>query len=735
MNNEEYYPVLLFPCVVKNGKATFKTISKSIEVSAPIELINDILSLCDGTRSFDSVVNELKNNWDESNVHSFAQKLSEVGVLVDSRSVSSYVWEFVKNPNAFYHELTDESIRHLIEKSHARCKYIQADKELHVQDFHLKKYLEKRKSTRCFSDSAVAENTIAMLLWASYGMIDERGDPSSFRKVVPSAGGLYPLHISLVLLKGPTSSEFGVFDVEFTKSNCIGLSKKTTHITEILSSFIDYEVLRSATGIIIISGAFHVHEEKYCNRAILYTPIEAGHAAQNVHLAASELNLGTVEIGGFKEDLLKKALRLNDGYTPLTTIVFGYPIESPTHNQLIHHDIESRWINSVTDEYTLPFSMVFSRTPGADNRDWSCGRDQNPTTAYSKAVSEAYEWRSCGMVPDNLVFASYKELSNAIHPHSLIRYHPDQYNGESFPFVPFDDSYKYRWTTGYDISTSQSYLVLADCVYFPYHTDRYYTYANSTGTSAFPTFEKAIEIAALEIIERDAFMVAWLNRLQMPKIHLSSLQESAQSRIKMLSELGYIVHIMDFTLDLAPVVFVFAQNKQKNYTVCAASCSFNVEDAVDHALMEVESSIHCKRIFPERKTINPIDVHYTSDHGVLYEQAEYFSKADFLISGAEHILLSDIGKNASRNWSELIESIYRKGSKIIAVELSDSGLDSNNRHLHVAKVFIPGLVPMSFGYGQEPFGMDRIYDIPIRLNLVNRRVDYDSLTKFPHPFT
>jgi nitroreductase len=51
--------------------------------------------------------------------------------------------------------------------------------------------------------------------------------------------------------------------------------------------------------------------------------MEAGHAAQNICLQAVSLNLGTVVIGAFKDEMVKKALNLGDKEEPLSIIPVG----------------------------------------------------------------------------------------------------------------------------------------------------------------------------------------------------------------------------------------------------------------------------------------------------------------------------------------------------------------------------------------------------------------------------
>lgn len=78
-----------------------------------------------------------------------------------------------------------------------------------------------------------------------------------------------------------------------------------------------------AHGVIVISGSFRIAGEKYGNRGMLYVLLEAGHVAQNINLAAVERDVATVEIGGFVDTLLAKAINLPKYYHPLITVVFG----------------------------------------------------------------------------------------------------------------------------------------------------------------------------------------------------------------------------------------------------------------------------------------------------------------------------------------------------------------------------------------------------------------------------
>ena len=52
--------------------------------------------------------------------------------------------------------------------------------------------------------------------------------------------------------------------------------------------------------------------------------MEVGHAAQNVHLQAQALGLGSVPVGAFDDTSVSKVLLLEDYLEPLYLVVVGY---------------------------------------------------------------------------------------------------------------------------------------------------------------------------------------------------------------------------------------------------------------------------------------------------------------------------------------------------------------------------------------------------------------------------
>ncbi len=82
--------------------------------------------------------------------------------------------------------------------------------------------------------------------------------------------------------------------------------------------------VEKAAADIIICAEYSRVTAKYGSRGERYVHIEAGHAAQNIHLQAVALGLGSVPVGAFDDKAVKKVCLLPEEYEPLYIVPVGY---------------------------------------------------------------------------------------------------------------------------------------------------------------------------------------------------------------------------------------------------------------------------------------------------------------------------------------------------------------------------------------------------------------------------
>ena len=140
----------------------------------------------------------------------------------------------------------------------------------------------------------------------------------------PSAGGLFPLEIYAVT-RDVEGLPDGIhhYAVRTHSLETIG----RTSFIDAQSSFVAVEpFLRSANVIVLIAAIFDRTQKKYGPRGYRYILFEAGHAAQNLCLLATERGLGSLCIGGFLDAKLNRVLGFDGVHEAvLYGVGLGYP--------------------------------------------------------------------------------------------------------------------------------------------------------------------------------------------------------------------------------------------------------------------------------------------------------------------------------------------------------------------------------------------------------------------------
>lgn len=728
--SKAFQPLFAGPGTISGHRTIFHTEFEKVLVEAPASLMRKLIILCDGMHTIDQVIQNLEEEWDGATARELIESLCQKKVILDSANLCEEMWGNMKNPSHYPNLAINADVAiELAQKARERHERNPSQKAYPAK---LKTYgslLSRRQSTRMFTGDSVAFQSLVNILWSAYGLCEPQADGLEHR-TVGSAGALYPLMIHVALFKHTGDLEPGIYKLYMGLKGSVGFHLESSDILRFCRSFIvNPVILQKAHGVVVISGSFDVSGEKYGNRSVLYVSLEAGSTAQNIHVSAIENGVGTVELGGFTEASVVESLNLEEGYHPLTTIAFGERDENAQPED-VSQKMEFRWVTPTNNRYRPPFAIVSARL--APKRSWSNGRDASPVLANIKAIAEAKEWMACGCVPD-LAKARFVELETAIDPRNVIRFNSAQYRLKRFPFRPFDEQEEYEWAVGCNEVTGCSVHVLADLVYFPYYPGRrYYAYANSSGVAAYPDQQRAIEIATLELVERDAFTIAYLARLDYPTIDHETLPAPIIKRIDELQRVGFEVTVKDHSIDLAPVACVIVQNKELGCTACASCSKFEMEQAIDHALMETEAFVMARFENGQAEPITPTQVEMPLDHGKLYDQRQYFHRADFLIRGQKSIPLKVAGEGVAKSWQDLLDRFASKGWSLVTVPLYLSDGYGGNGDLSIVRAIVPGMVPMTFGYRQEPAGMDRIYTIAKAYGSVD--LSYADLTKFPHPF-
>lgn len=175
----------------------------------------------------------------------------------------------------------------------------------------LEQAITKRRSRRKFILKALTHEQIGQLCWAAQGQ-----EAHSHYRTAPSAGATYPLELLVIIREG-------LFRYLPAKHSLERLTNQDLR-AELASAAWGQKFIESAPLTLVFTAQFSRTTGHYGQRGVRYVYMEAGHAAQNVHLQAEALELGSVAVGAFDDISVSKVLSLPDYIEPLYMVIVGY---------------------------------------------------------------------------------------------------------------------------------------------------------------------------------------------------------------------------------------------------------------------------------------------------------------------------------------------------------------------------------------------------------------------------
>ncbi len=175
----------------------------------------------------------------------------------------------------------------------------------------LEEAIALRRSAREFDGGKLTDNEISQILWSAQGITDK---VHGFR-AAPSAGATFPLEVYL-------ADSAGVFHY-LPREHALELVATGDKRRQLSRAAYDQPWVASASAVVVLAAVVARTGGRYGERALMYVHMEAGHAAQNIHLQAVALGLGSVPVGAFDEAEASGALALPKGHHPLYFVPVG----------------------------------------------------------------------------------------------------------------------------------------------------------------------------------------------------------------------------------------------------------------------------------------------------------------------------------------------------------------------------------------------------------------------------
>jgi len=415
-------------------------------------------------------------------------------------------------------------------------------------------------------------------------------------------------------------------------------------------------------------------------------------------------------------ELFEKLEYLVDDRVGIITEVGEFPVE-PGGPRFFH------FYGQACDTTAFTKQKNFATTGGAST---------NREIAMAKAVGEAVE-RYCSAIYDINDFPLSDWASApfpCVSPDEFALYRSDQYARSGFPYQPFTPTTPVRWSKMFHPLSGHPWYVPASMVVMPYF---YGTEQGeipiaqpiTTGLACHCSWERAAISAIGEVIERDAFTIAWQARMGVPKIAIQTLGPDNRDLVERFERTGHTVTILNITLDhgIPSIVSVIQHpSPQAPALLVAASADLNPGEAVRKSLEELA---HTRRLALQLKaSLPPLVPGKNHEHLVdqdshihVYCDQANTSLAEFLFSSDTVMDFQEID-NLSTGladqdlgvYCDRIDAIHHR---VLLADLTTP--DVKDLGLWVARAVIPGFHPLCMGHPFRALGGTRLWTIPQNL--------------------
>ena len=297
------------------------------------------------------------------------------------------------------------------------------------------------------------------------------------------------------------------------------------------------------------------------------------------------------------------------------------------------------------------------------------------------------------------------------------RHEPAQEDSHPVP-DPIDPAASIEWSPAWSLRDQRFRYLPTGLMYFFYrdfHTD-------SNGCAAGNTLQEAIVQGFLELVERDAYAIWWYNRSSRSEVDLSEFDDSYIRDIKtQFTDAGRRLWVLDVTSDLGVPAYVaimhWMKDGQENIEF-GSGAHFDRRIALLRSLTELSQFLSIGLMGGGSGDKSSLD-------GVTPLRLENYP---FLVPANCPTVAPELGihvplDNARDQVNACVEIARRAGYDFLVLDQTRPDVE-----VPVARVIVPGL-----RHFYRRFGPGRLYDVPVKLGLLDRPLPESELTPFlPH---
>jgi ribosomal protein S12 methylthiotransferase accessory factor len=367
--------------------------------------------------------------------------------------------------------------------------------------------------------------------------------------------------------------------------------------------------------------------------------------------------------------------------------------------------------------------------------------------AFMAAAGEAAERYGLAQLPPDLIRATAGELKQKgipiTSPEDWALFDDSQYG--TVRFARFTDSTPIAWLPAHELTSDRLSYVPACLVHMPWHChfadEQVIGYATSTGAACACSPEGAALKGIMEVVERDAFIIIWRNRLPCPQILIdeeSSLYELVKERFWRRG-LRYSLFLTSLDLPFHSVFGVLQDDSGAGGRLTVGgACHFNPCEAVRKTMLELVQGMRWLEFMGAKEfPVVPdfTNVRHFEDRIRMYGSNDLLQAFGFLLDNRDRIPLSDLqAVSLSTNDGEALRTVcssFRERNLAVYAR-NVTPCDIRSAGLSVVKVLVPQAQQIEGDVRLAFLGGTRWREIPVKLGRIPRPVE--QINPFPHPY-
>jgi ribosomal protein S12 methylthiotransferase accessory factor len=367
--------------------------------------------------------------------------------------------------------------------------------------------------------------------------------------------------------------------------------------------------------------------------------------------------------------------------------------------------------------------------------------------AAAAAVGEALERYAATYVPtERLVVATARELgTEAVAPERFALFAAGQYDQPGFGFRPFTSKTRVAWVAGCSLPDGRDAWLPAELVFLgdaAADPASRIAYSTSSGMACAERRNDALVRALCEVLERDAFMITWANRLSLPRLDWSADAAIAALDERLFAPIGLSYSAIDLSAfhRVPSVLAVVRRSAGRGALGVGAGTAATFERAWWKALSEAfaarSAGAKLELLGGGEFGEHGAGVASFEDHIRYYADEGRARAASFLDASPERVSVATVsrleGSSARDRVAALCARVAAAASSAYAVDVTSP--DVRDLGLTVVKVLAPELCMLDVVHGARFLGGRRLYEAAFDLSLRAEPLTPEFVNPDPHPF-